>query len=30
MITIFEFLAISVVTLFGYVLIKTLFEHYKK
>ena len=30
MITIFEFLAISVVTLLGYVLIKTIFEHYKK
>jgi hypothetical protein len=30
MITIFEALIISVVTLFGYVLIKTLFEHYKK
>lgn len=30
MITIFEALIISAVTLFGYVLIKTLFEHYKK
>lgn len=30
MITIFEALIISVLTLLGYVLIKTIFEHYKK
>lgn len=30
MITIFEFLAISVVTILDYVLIKTLLERYKK
>ena len=30
MITIFEALIISVVTLLGYVFIKTIFEHYKK
>jgi hypothetical protein len=30
MITIFEALIIMVVTLLGYVLIKTIFEHYKK